>query len=75
MGERSTFVGLDAHKSTIVVAMLLPEHREPVEWKIANEAAAIRRLAKKLDREAAGTVRLCYEAGPCGYACSASCGP
>jgi transposase len=63
-----TFVGMDAHKKAINVAMLLPGAKQPVEWQVANEPAAIRRLAKKLVREAAGEVRCCYEAGPCGYA-------
>ncbi|MEK7331126.1 MAG: IS110 family transposase [Candidatus Eisenbacteria bacterium] len=63
-----TFVGMDAHKKMISVAMLLPEKNQPVEWQVANEPAAIRRLAKKLGREAEGEVRCCYEAGPCGYA-------
>jgi transposase len=64
-----TFVGMDAHKKAINVAMLLPGGNQPVEWQVANEPAAIRRLAKKLTREAAGgEVRCCYEAGPCGYA-------
>ena len=63
-----TFVGMDAHKKAINVAMLLPGARQPVEWQVANEPGAIRRLAKKLGREAAGEVRCCYEAGPCGYA-------
>lgn len=62
-----TFVGMDAHKQAINVAMLLPGQNQPVEWKLANEPAAIRRLAKKLQREAPGEVRCCYEAGPCGY--------
>lgn len=63
-----TFVGMDAHQKAINVAMLLPDARQPVEWLVANEPAAIRRLAKKLEREAPGEVRCCYEAGPCGYA-------
>ncbi|HTE64744.1 MAG TPA: IS110 family transposase [Candidatus Binatia bacterium] len=63
-----TFVGMDAHKKAINLAMLLPGERLPVEWQVANEPAAIRRLAKKLVREAPGEVRCCYEAGPCGYA-------
>ena len=63
-----TFVGMDAHKKAVNVAMLLPDARQPVEWLVANEPAAIRRLAKKLEREAPGEVRCCYEAGPCGYA-------
>ena len=68
MNEPSTFVGLDAHKATIVIAMLLPGQREPIEWRIANDPAAVRRLAKKLIREGQGSVLCCYEAGPCGYA-------
>lgn len=68
MNEPSTFVGLDAHKSTIVIAMLLPGQREPVEWRIANEPTAVRRMARKLILESQGGVRCCYEAGPCGYA-------
>ena len=62
-----TFVGMDAHKKAINVAMLLPGQNEPVHWQLANERAAVRRLARKLQREAQGEVRCCYEAGPCGY--------
>jgi len=62
-----TFVGMDAHKKAINVAMLLPGCPEPEEWQVANEPAAIRRLAKRLARAAPGEVRCCYEAGPCGY--------
>ena len=65
--EGITYVGMDAHKKAINVAMLLPGQREPVEWQVANEPAAVRRLAKKLEREAPGELRCCYEAGPCGY--------
>jgi transposase len=35
---------------------------------VANEPKAIERLRRKLAREAPGPVRVCYEAGPCGYA-------
>lgn len=62
-----TYVGMDAHKKAINVAMLLPDKDGPVEWQVANEPAAIRRLAKKLEREGSGEIRCCYEAGPCGY--------
>ena len=37
-------------------------------WQLANEPQAVRRLVRKLEREAPGPVRMCYEAGPCGYA-------
>ena len=63
-----TYVGLDAHKKAINVAMLLPGQRGPVDWEVTNEPRAIRRLVKRLRREAPGEIRCCYEAGPCGYA-------
>lgn len=68
MEKGTTFVGLDVHKEAISVAMLLPGESRPVEWQTSNDAAAIRRLVRKLQRAACGEVRLCYEAGPCGYA-------
>jgi transposase len=63
-----TWVGLDAHKKWIHVAMLVPGRAEPLRWQEANEESAIRRLARRLNREAPGEVRSCYEAGPLGYA-------
>jgi transposase len=62
-----TWVGLDAHKSAINVAMYLPGSEQPVEWQLVNEAGAIRRMVRKVERQAGGEVRFCYEAGPCGY--------
>lgn len=66
MSEASTFVGLDVHKNTISVALLSPG--QPVlEWSLANETAAVCRLIRKLEREAEGTLKCCYEAGPTGF--------
>jgi len=67
VSELITYVGLDAHKNTVVASVLLPHERESLQLKIVNEPQAIRRLAKKLRRMAPGPVRSCYEAGPCGY--------
>ena len=67
MTKSITWVGLDAHKRSISVAQLLPGRRQAVEWEVPNERAAVKRLARKLEREASGEVRCCYEAGPCGY--------
>jgi transposase len=39
-----------------------------VTWTIPNEPNAVRRLVRKLEREAPDQVRCCYEAGPGGYA-------
>jgi hypothetical protein len=63
-----TFVGMDAHKVAIKLAVLLPGETKPVEWQLANEKAAVRRMVRKVQRLAPGEVRFCYEAGPCGYA-------
>jgi transposase len=63
-----TYVGMDAHKKDIYVAMLIGQDRTPVTWQVVNEPQAIRRLRRKLEREAPGPVRCCYEAGPGGYA-------
>jgi transposase len=68
MGEGITFVGLDAHKVSISVAMLLPDTTVPVEWQLPNERSAVRRMVRKVERAAGGEVRFCYEAGVCGYA-------
>src|SRR4030095_16302636 len=48
--------------------MLIGTERTPVTWTVPNESNAIRRLVRKLEREAPGPVRACYYAGPRGYA-------
>ena len=68
MKNVTTYVGIDAHKKDLFMAMLVGDQTTPVAWKTPNEPGAIRRLLKKLEREAPGPVRVFYEAGPCGYA-------
>jgi len=63
-----TWVGLDAHKESIKVAAFFPDRPEPVEWTETTTPEAIQRLARRLQRQAPGEVRACYEAGPTGYA-------
>jgi len=68
MKQITTFVGIDAHKKDLFVAMLSGQAATPVSWQLANEPTAVRRLVRKLEREASGPVHVFYEAGPCGYA-------
>ena len=68
MKEVTTFVGIDAHKKDLFVAMLIGAAPTPVTWQLANEPGAVRRLVRKLERDAPGPVHIFYEAGPCGYA-------
>jgi transposase len=68
MAEGTTvFVGLDVHKATIAVAVAEAGERHEVRSHgvIPNTPAAVARLVKKLGPPA--RVRVCYEAGPCGY--------
>jgi hypothetical protein len=44
MANSITWVGLDAHKESIQVAMLIPGKGEPLEWQLANEPQAVRHL-------------------------------
>jgi transposase len=64
----TTYVGIDAHKKDLFIARLVGTQTTPVTWTVPNEPNAIRRVVRKLERDAPGPVRACYEAGPCGYA-------
>jgi transposase len=66
MGKIMQFVGMDVHAETIAVAVA--EGREEVRALgiIPNRPEAVRRLQGKLGKP--GTFRVCYEAGPTGYA-------
>ena len=68
MKQITTYVGIDAHKKDLFIAMLVGDRRAPVTWQVANEPQAVRRLVRQLEREAPGPVCVCYEAGPGGYA-------
>ena len=63
-----TWVGIDAHKKSLAVAVLLPGRREPEEFSVENNERAIRKLVRRLEKEASGgEIRACYEAGTCGF--------
>lgn len=60
-----TYVGLDVHKRTIAVAMLQTGTGEVLQWEVAIEPTALKRLIRKLKPHA--PLRCVYEAGPTGY--------
>lgn len=69
MKKAITWVGMDAHKNFINIAVLQGRRKSFTEWKIKHDERSVKRLAKKLVKLAdGGEVRCCYEAGPCGYA-------
>lgn len=59
-----TDVGIDAHKKTLAVAMLVGNETTPVTWQVANEPRAVRRWVKKLEREAPGAIRVVLRRRP-----------
>ncbi len=67
MNESTTYVGLDVHKDSIQVAMLLPGSSAAQEWGLEHSATKVTGLLRRLRRRAPGPVVCCYEAGPCGY--------
>ncbi len=63
--KTTRFVGLDVHAATITVAIAEPSGEIREMGTIPNDPEAIRKLMRRLgEREA---LRVCYEAGPCGY--------
>ena len=66
MSKNTVFVGMDVHAETIAVAVA--EGRDEVRsvGTIANRPEAVRRLVGKLGKPA--KLKVCYEAGPTGYA-------
>ena len=68
-----TFVGLDVHKATIAVAAAAAGRDGEVRHlgRVENRPEVVRRLVERL-RRSGHELRLCYEAGPCGTACTGS---
>ncbi len=66
MGKPTRFVGMDVHADTIVVAVAEGRGEVRSVGTIPNELECVARLIRKLGGPAG--LRVCYEAGPCGYA-------
>ncbi len=65
-GSETIYVGMDAHKATIAVALARPGQERPRFWgTIPNTPEAVRKLVGKLGEP--GQLQCAYEAGPTGY--------
>lgn len=69
MAKRITWVGIDDDKMNLTVAVLRGHEKEAQIRRIPNEDRALGRWVRRLVREAdGGEIRMCYEAGPNGFA-------
>jgi transposase len=65
MKKGTRFLGLDVHAASIAVAIAEPNGEVRSLGTIPHDAEAVRKLLRKL--APLDTLRVCYEAGPCGY--------
>jgi len=70
MAKPITWVGIDDDKMNLTVAVLRGSRQKEAEIRrVPNEDRALRRWVRRLVREAdGGEIRMCYEAGPNGFA-------
>ena len=54
MKHVTTYVGIDAHKKDLFIAMLIGDGKTPVTWTVPNEPSTVRRLVRTLERETPG---------------------
>lgn len=60
-----TWVGLDVHKDTTFFAILRPGESVPIEGELKTCPSGILKMLRKNGKLA--EMRVCYEAGPCGF--------
>ena len=67
MENTITYVAMDTHKKQHKIALHYPCQEEIVEFTINNTARDIKKMVKKITKQAPGEVEFCYEAGVCGF--------
>ena len=62
-----TYVGMDTHKNQHKIAIHFAGQEEIVEFTVKNTVGDIKKMVKKINKQAHGYVEFCYEAGICGF--------
>jgi transposase len=65
MQNSLVYVGMDVHKESITMAMLIDGSNDVLVEKIENRDEKIRKFFKKASKH--GEIKSCYEASSCGY--------
>jgi len=68
--ERINYIGLDVHKKNIVMAESIEAGQAEVVGEYPNTDKGLKKMIKQLKQRESeySEVKICYEAGPCGYA-------
>ncbi|MHC4462300.1 MAG: hypothetical protein ACYS30_12845, partial [Planctomycetota bacterium] len=67
MENSITHVAMDTHKKQHRIALLYPNDGRIIQFSVKNTPAEIRKMVRKIKRNAPGKVQFCYEAGVCGF--------
>ena len=69
MEQPTRFIGMDVHTDTIVVAVTAAGDtgKATPYGTFPNSTAALEKLIERLRQGGSGSLKFCYEAGPCGY--------
>ena len=67
MKNSITYVAMDTHKKQHRVAIAYPNDEVIVEFSVKNTPSEIRKMVRKIKKNAPGKVKFCYEAGICGF--------
>jgi transposase len=62
-----TYAAMDTHKKAHTVTWLDPQTGETELFEVPNNAKAIKKMVKRLQRKAPSRIKFCYEAGVCGF--------
>ena len=68
MENSITHVAMDTHKKEHKVALHYPGGEQIVQFAVKNTARDIKKMVKKIKKQAPADIKFCYEAGVCGFA-------
>jgi transposase len=62
-----TYVAMDVHKKQHEVAWVNPKTGEVQTFSVGNTQAELGKMVKRMREQISGEIRICYEAGVCGF--------